>query len=68
MYTQSLSFSLHQLVGSTGPIPDQSNAKGGSPISLGCFGFGLLKKTDLEDIFRLSLGQTHIHWEFGTNL
>lgn len=48
MHMQSLSFSLHQLVGSIGPIPNQSNAKGGSPISLGAFRFGLLKKQVLK--------------------
>lgn len=65
---QSLSFSLHQLVGYIGLIPNQSNVTGGSPIRLGCSGFGLLKKAGLEDVFRFSLGQTQIPWEFGTNL
>lgn len=52
MRMQSLSFPFHQLVESIGPIPNQSNEKGGSPTSLGCFGFGLLKKTSLEDVFQ----------------
>lgn len=66
MHMQALSFSLHQLVGSIGSITNQSNAKGGSLISLGSFRFSLLKKTGLEDIFRFSLGEAQIPWKFGT--
>lgn len=61
MHMQSLSFSSYQPVGSTGPIPNQMDAKGVCPIVLGCFGFGSLKKPALEDIFRTCLGKTPRH-------
>lgn len=61
MHMQSLSFSSHQPVGSIGPIPNQTNAKGETPVDFGCFGFGPLKRGTLEDIFRPCLGQTPRH-------